>query len=234
MPALELVAVASLILSAGAAVWIVRGFVSDYHLSPEDFAEQVDPRSVDAVELSELARFEKDLPPGSIVVVLAHTIEEPQEKLRAAVQDNFQQGIRYIFLVSQSKYNHSLEEFTEFFKAIYIIARRLPSTSGSNSHVKKLDFDQIFSILPLVGEWTSWPYVLYVEPNEKRQRVWVFRGNLRKEGIAEKYVQLGNIEAEAFMNAVKLAMKGADHELFKDGAAIDFASEKIVRLREAS
>lgn len=125
-------------------------------------------------------------------------------------------------------------EFLDFFRAIYVIAKQLSPTAGSNSKVLTLGFEDVFSILPLGGEGTSWPYVLYMAPGEARQCVWVFRGNERKEGLAASYVQLDDIEAEAFMNAVKLAMRGANHDLFSDGAAIDFTSSKIIRMKDAS
>ncbi|WP_439365957.1 hypothetical protein ACNJYD_08485 [Bradyrhizobium sp. DASA03005] len=231
----EFLAVTALILSIGATVWMSYHFYGDYQnrRSIAAFAAQFPSRSGETVALSKLAHFEQELPPGSTVIVLAHRIEEPQEGLRAAVQDNFQQGIRYIFLVSQSQYNRSVTELSDFFKAIYVIAKRLSPAAGPNAKVLTLTFEELFSILPLSGEWTSWPYVLYMEPSGERQRVWVFRGNLRKEGLAETYVQLGNIEAESFMNAIRLAMKGANHELFAAGAVIDFTSDKIVRMKEA-
>lgn len=102
----EFLAVASLIFSIGVISWLGFHFFADYqaHRSIDGVVANLDKKRDDAVSLTELARFEEELPPGSAVIVLAHTIENPQEALRAAVQDSFQQGIRYIFLVSQSQY----------------------------------------------------------------------------------------------------------------------------------
>jgi hypothetical protein len=185
-----------------------------------------------ALKIESLADFERDLPPGSTVVVLAHTIEEPKDSLRAAVQDNFQQGINYIFLVSESQHRDNLAKYADFFKAIYTIAERVAPARGNNSLIKEISFEKIFVILPLTGEWKSWPYVLYSVPTgEKSQKVFVFRGNQRREGLAEQYVQLEAIESEAFLNAIKLSMRGANHEVFSDEIEEDFDDGKITKLR---
>jgi hypothetical protein len=149
------------------------------------------------------------------VVVLSHTIEDPQDSLRKAVQDNFQQGVKYVFLVSKSQCEENNKKFSDFFKAIYTIAKTLAPVQGDNSYIKHIEFETIFVILPLSGEWTSWPYVLYTSPkDEVTNNVFVFRGNQRKEGIAEQYVQLDAIEAEAFLNAIKLGMGAPSQDIF--------------------
>jgi hypothetical protein len=187
-----------------------------------------------ALKIDSLADFERDLPPGSTVVVLAHTIENPRDSLRAAVQDNFQQGVRYIFLVSESQHRDNLEKYADFFKAIYTIAKSIAPARGDNSHIRETKFDDIFVILPLSGEWKSWPYVLYTVPTGlNSQKVFVFRGNQRQEGIAEQYVQLEAIEAEAFLNAIRLSMRSAKHEAFSEEMKEDFDDSKVTRLADA-
>jgi hypothetical protein len=191
------------------------------------------------VRLESLANFEKDLPPGSVVTVLAHTIDEPQDALRAAVQDNFQQGIKYIFLVSKSEFSRSIAEHHEFFEAIYVIARRIAPVRGSNAQIKDLSFDELFAIHALAGEWTSWPYVLYRIPSGNGKfNIVVFRGNQRKEGIAEQYVQLDAIEAEAFFNAIRLSIIGSEQRSFLDDTVVsevesnNFVDDKVIKLSE--
>jgi len=161
----------------------------------------------DRLTLAELGEFEECLPRLREVIVVAHRVEDPQESLRAAVQDNFQEGVRYQFVVSNSQFHASSDKYEEFFRAIYTVAKAIPAKPGRELAIQQKRFDDLFALRSLRGEWGSWPYVFYrFNDTDGSVRTIAVRGDQLREGIAENYIQLSAIDALTIYNACLMCL----------------------------
>lgn len=179
--------------------------------------------------LNEFGLVERDFPGLSEVIVVCHMVEDPDSSLREAVIDNFKEGVRYQFCVSRSNYKAAQRAYEEYFRSIFQIAK---SECGvqSDAEICDLNFDDLFRISPLRSEWSAWPYVFYVSVDADGQTgVAGYRGDQRKEGIAEHYVQLRPTETESILNVVKMAIddeKGVIDAVI-EGAVYEIDTRKV-------
>lgn len=173
------------------------------------------------VDLGAMADFERSLRLGSSVVFLGHSTEQIPSVHLSTIRNNLRRApgagevdavsrISYSFLVSIS--NHERDRLSmaaklgsvtpEIFDPgpmedmLYDSTRPIQRNARTNC-----------SVLPLPGEWTKWPYVLYrSKQDDGTDKITVLRGTKRGGEISEKYVRLHSDDAEAFFNAIKLAM----------------------------
>jgi hypothetical protein len=137
-----------------------------------------------------LGSIEGNLPDLQRVIVVAHSIEDPQNELREAVKKNFSKGIRYLFLVSKSTAQDELQGYYKIFRTLAEIVTK----SGPN----------LVDIQELPYDWPSFPYVLYeTRPADSSEpNFLVFRGSQKKEGIADYYSPVDSGPAYIIARAV--------------------------------
>ena len=230
---------------AGAAYWAARSIRAEGSLSRLEptFESHIRQRVLkkQLIPAKVFGDIEKNISDLKEVIVVAHRIEEPQESLRAAVQDNFQEGVRYTFLVSQSEHSSASKTYTEFFKAIFVIAKQLAPESGDHSKIRTLEFNDLFAVRALRGEWGSWSYVFYRYNGISGTplKMVAFRGDQLREGIAENYVELSAADALSIFNACGMALADdATHEVAAEEFQFEDASNlptnvEILDLRRA-
>ncbi len=132
-------------------------------------------------------------------IIVAHEIEDPKDSLREAVRENFARGVKYLFLVSPSRFE---EEKKLGYQIFAVLAERVIRDQNKASLVKDL-----VDIQPLRYEWDDTPYIFYELREDDRpsvKRVVAVRGNQRKEGIAEGYTRLEPSYARTIHRAVVL------------------------------
>lgn len=136
------------------------------------------------------ANFEKKVPYLFQVVVLADAVEQPVNGLQAAVLENFKRGVKYCFIVSQSKAQEELNGFYGIFEKLATIAITKYKLSSTP--------DELVTILQLPGEWNNVPYVFYrTRGNDNRSKTIAFRGDTELAGIANQYIAVDSDSAEA-------------------------------------
>lgn len=148
------------------------------------------------ISVEKLGIIERDLPNLKQVIVVADRVEKPSSTLEEAVEDNFREGVKYLFLVSHSSAEQELTGYFLIFEALAKIA-----LSGSRKNVNIRDFVEI-KRLPY--DWPDVPYIFYqYSPDDTENRYTVaFRGNEKGEGIADFYEQLSSSNSLA----IKLAL----------------------------
>jgi len=162
-----------------------------------------DARARSRITVSELGDIERDLVDLRETIIVAHRIEKPEKHLRAAVEDNFQQGVRYVFVVSESELQNAATN-EKIFHAIFTFAQETAPLEGPNSKIRSRTFEELFAIRALRGEWQSWPYIFYRCGSPTNTIA--FRGDQLREGIAENYVQLSGADAASIFCACEMAM----------------------------
>ena len=106
--------------------------------------------------------------------MIADQIEDPEDELRRAVKHNFQKGVHYLFLISKSRAPQELDRYVKIFMTLAEII------------TKKND---LVEIRQLPYDWPDYPYVFYetLSTSAPRATFIAFRGNQRREGIADEY-----------------------------------------------
>ncbi len=138
------------------------------------------------------AEFERCVPDLWQVIVLADTVEAPINGLQKAVLENFKRGVKYIFIVSNSKAEDELHGFYGLFEKLAAIA----------IHKFSADFkvEDLVTILRLPDEWDNVPFVFYrMKGKDSHIRTIAFRGDKVNAGIANKYVAQDQANAEALV-----------------------------------
>jgi len=148
------------------------------------------------IKVDELGIIEKDLVGLVQVVVVANEVERPTSTLQEAVEANFGEGVKYLFLISNSRADKALNGYYKIFKA-------LAEISISN---KDEDFDikSLVEIKRLPYDWPDVPYIFYQfikEDSDERHTV-AFRGNQKGEGVANYYEQLPLSHSKAIVMAL--------------------------------
>jgi hypothetical protein len=127
------------------------------------------------IPVDQLAEIERDIEDLRSVFVIAHYVERPRGSLEEAVERNFERGVTYNFLISQSAAPQALDGYYLLFESLAKIV--------SNRQGKSRDLERLISITPLAFEWGSYPYIFY----QFELQIVGLRGNQRQEGLAEFY-----------------------------------------------
>ncbi len=174
------------------------------------------------VSVRKLGVFERDLEGLIQVVVLAHRIEDPVNTFGEAVEDNFEEGVKYLFLVSSSASEEDLENDLLVFKEI---AKR-----ASNKSKKEIKAGELVQMKKLPYEWHEVPYIFYqfqkedsLDQDDNRYTL-AYRGNQKGEGIADFYEKLSASQSHALLTAI---LHEAPKEISNNLKLLD--SEKVVQ-----
>ena len=159
------------------------------------------PSFDDAAWLSddEVGLIERDIENLKEVIVLADRIEEPTRTglIRAALLDNFMDGVRYTFIISPESYETTSDKFYEYYRALIKVAA---ATQGA---VISSDED-LCHILPLRFERQDYPYIFYkFQGLGHGDEVIAFRGDEIGRGIANEYRRL---EPEVAYSVLTMAL----------------------------
>ncbi len=171
-----------------------------------------------------LGIFERDLPGLKQVIVLANQVEKPSNTLAEAVEDNFKEGVKYLFLVSKSKAESELEGYYLIFEALAKIVRK-------KSNVK-IATNELVEIKRLPYDWPDVPYIFYQFQNsEKDGNIYTiaFKGNQKGEGIAAFYEKLSPSHSESLALAL---LAEAPSGICKDINLVDRV-DKIINMDSA-
>jgi len=148
------------------------------------------------LSVRKLGIIERDLTGLKQVIVLADRIERPHSTLAEAVEDNFSEGVHYLFLISNSNAENEMNGYYQIFEALARISADKSDIDTSASDlvdIKKLPYD-----------WPDVPYIFYrfQEENDKKIKTLAFRGNQKKEGIADFYEKLSGQHSQAMVQAL--------------------------------
>lgn len=167
-------------VSIGALVYVLR--------DPGRYSKYISVRKLGIIE-RDLSRLKR-------VIVVANQIDRPTGTLLEAVEDNFSEGVHYLFLVSKSQGVSSREQWFQLFEAIARVVRKI---KGLDIPVNKL-----VSIKTLDYEWPSEPHIFYqYEGLENSELITVcFRGNSSGYGISEFYEIITDSSVEAMLRGL--------------------------------
>ncbi len=149
------------------------------------------------ISAGELGIFEKDLPNLKQVIVLANKVERPNDRLAEAVEDNFGEKVSYLFLVSNSKADEEVSGYYLIFEAL---AKKVAAEKKDSS----ISVNELVTIKQLPYDWDDVPYIFYqytVDGSSNRYTI-AFRGNEKREGIAEYYEKLSPSRSSTLVSAL--------------------------------
>lgn len=132
------------------------------------------PKNINKKQLGILEGSIQDL---KYVIVAADVIEKPTDTLLRAVEYNFNRGVKYIFLISQSKFKTEEQRgFSNWFRTL----------------ADRSQYQDLFNIKSLLHEWNDYPYIFYRLRKDDTGNYYTFgyRGEEVGEGIAESYVMM--------------------------------------------
>mgnify|MGYP001569925785 CR=1 FL=1 len=153
------------------------------------------PHCRDRLTVDGIAEIEKHLANLKRVIVLAHRIEKPLDDLSEAVEYNFQRGVRYLFLVSQSQADQEVQGYYQIFETLAKIV--IYKTSAAKQIKDLVDIQQ------LPYDWDDYPYIFYqVEDATGASKTIAFRGDQLREGIADAYVRVEPTYAHTIARSV--------------------------------
>jgi hypothetical protein len=163
------------------------------------------------------AEFEANLPKLKQVIVVSDVVDEPADGLRRAVMSNFARGVRYSFLISNSKADQELNGYIRIFRAIATIAIR-------DFKLRKRP-EELALILALPDDWNNPPFVFYRTEEEvpspeglkTQHRTIAFRGDKTNVGIADRYEALDPVVGDALATALN---SGAPKEVQEELASL--------------
>ena len=128
---------------------------------------------LESLKREKLATLEANFTNLVRVMVVAKEIEKPEGELADAVERNFKNGVKYLFLISKSNVNKELEKYYHIFAAY----QKINNPNEPLLNIKALPFD-----------WNYCPIVFYQCDNEDKLHS-AYRGS-EVEGIAEYYERL--------------------------------------------
>lgn len=148
------------------------------------------------ISVKRLGLIERDFPDLKQVIVVANKVERPHSTLEEAVEDNFRQHVKYLFLVSNSHAEQELSGYYLIFEALAKIAIR--------DENQQLNIRDLVDIRRLPYDWPDFPYIIYqyIPPGNETRYTIAYRGNKRGEGIADYYERLHPRHSEAFIRAL--------------------------------
>lgn len=151
----------------------------------------------------EFAQLEKDLPGLQTVLFLGEKVERPTPALAHAVLDNFSEGVKYAFFVSNSDNDEAdLISYREWFRHLFDVANQLGNAAGAGRC-----FEDVLSIKRLPGSWVYVPYVFYIFNEDGRERILALKGSEVGVGLARKYMVVREAEARTIMSLVSMSSK---------------------------
>ncbi|MCH7575694.1 MAG: hypothetical protein IIA59_11285 [Candidatus Marinimicrobia bacterium] len=148
------------------------------------------------ISVNKIGIIERDLHGLVQVVVVAQMIEKPSSQLEIAVQHNFERGIKYLFLVSESTAEQEVSGYYLIFEALAKIAI---ARTG-----KVIKLKELIDIKKIAFDWTDAPYVFYqyIEEGSNEKKTILFKGNQRGEGIADYYERIPSAQAMVIANSL--------------------------------
>lgn len=186
---------------------------------------------------NEVGDIERCIPSLQKVIIISSIVENPSKSLLDAVFDNFQQGVKYIFLVSMNGSSDSeLSEYRNWFKSIYTSARGIAPATGENSRILSVDFTELFSVRKLNVDWDSVPYIFYVYADVDETNVLALRGGDEGSGISTMYFRVHPHDAAAIIELSQSASRSvfegiAPSQVDYSGALPRTQIEPVVSLR---
>ena len=148
------------------------------------------------ISVKKMGLIERDFPNLKQVIVVADNVEKPSGTLGDAVEDNFREKVKYLFLVSKSRADRELNGYFLMFEAL--AKKAIAEMDGS------IMLRDLVEIRRLSYDWPDVPYIFYqyaIGDSDERLTT-AFRGNQKKEGIADAYEHL----AAAHSQAIALAL----------------------------
>ncbi|MCH8824801.1 MAG: hypothetical protein IH984_14985 [Planctomycetes bacterium] len=159
---------------------------------------------------------ERDFRSLKQVIVVADCVERPSGTLQEAVEDNFREGVKYLFLVSKKRAEKELNGYILIFEAL---AQKVIAESN-----QQLDVEELVQIRNLTYDWPDVPYIFYQFTSESGELLTAaFRGNQRGEGIAHAYEQLTTTTSMAIASAL---LAQAPEFIHVDLKVVPFSAEK--------
>lgn len=148
--------------------------------------------------------------------VVADCVERPSGTLQEAVEDNFREGVKYLFLVSHKRAEKELKGYILIFEAL---AEKVIAESN-----QQLEVEELVQIRNLTYDWPDVPYIFYQYTSESGELLTTaFRGNQRGEGIARAYEQLPTTMSIAIISAL---LAQAPEFIHVDLKVVPFSAEK--------
>lgn len=146
------------------------------------------------VSVKRLGIIERDIYQLKRVIVVANRIEKPINTLQEAVEDNFRDGVKYLFLISRS---NSQAEKNRYYRIFEHLARIALNNNDS-------PLSDIVQIKSLTYEWPYPPHIFYQYIEKKSDKLFTvcFKGNQRGEGIATFYEIISGSEAEPLLHSL--------------------------------
>lgn len=145
--------------------------------------------------VARLSVIEKDLVNLRTVIVVADRVERPTGALEDAVEDNFGENVKYLFLVSKKRAENELSGYFLIFEAL---AKKAIAKMDEPVHISDL-----VEIRNLTYDWPDVPYIFYQhESTDGELLTAAFRGNQKGEGIADAYEQLTDSHSLAIASAL--------------------------------
>lgn len=202
--------IALIAASIGALIYVFR--------DPGRYSKYISVRNIGIIE-RDLSRLKR-------VIVVANQIDRPTGTLLEAVEDNFGEGVHYLFLVSKSQGISAREQWYQLFEAI---ARVVRYQKGLNIPVNNL-----VNIQTLDYEWPSEPHIFYQYESigDNELKTVCFRGNSSGTGISEFYEIITDSSIEAMLRGL---LGGAPSDVRIGNIVLDddpYSSEIVKKLND--
>lgn len=137
------------------------------------------------IRLEQLAKYESGFKNLSQIIIACHEVQDPiGTPFGQAVKENFEKGIGYTFLVSNSRYKDQVNLYFNIYKEIAKLVQK-----QQNFIIK---VENLVRIKRLQIEWDFYPYIFYKlrEDENKKEKTFVYRGDDKKKGICSEYYRL--------------------------------------------
>ena len=148
------------------------------------------------VSVKRIGIIERDIYQLKRVIVVANQIEKPINTLQDAVEDNFREGVEYLFLISRSKGQVERSRYYRIFEQLARIAANDQESS----------FTELIQIKSLTYEWLYPPHIFYqyIEKKSNKLHTVCFKGynGSRRKGIASYYEVISGSEAEPLLQSL--------------------------------
>lgn len=168
------------------------------------------------IPVRRLGVIERDFRNLKQVIVVADCVERPSGILQEAVEDNFREGVKYLFLVSQKRAEAEVNGYFLIFEAL---AKKVIAETQ-----QEIDVLELVQIRKLTYDWPDVPYLFYQYKSDSGELLTTaFRGNQRGEGIANAYEQLTTARSEAIASAL---LAQAPEFIHADLRLVPFSAEK--------
>ena len=150
------------------------------------------------IPVKKLGLIERDLEGLKQVIVVANQpFQKPSDTLAEAVEDNFLEKVKYLFLVSKSTAENELHGYFLVFEALAKIAM------SKSKNI--LSIRDLVEIKRLPYDWARFsPYIFYQFSKENSEELLTlaFKGNQRLGGIADYYEPLSIGHSQAIILAL--------------------------------